>query len=174
MKKIIISIITVFIVFLFQTNLFHHLAFNGIVPDLLLIVVCCYGYMRGETSGIISGFFCGLMLDVLYSNNLGFHSIVYLYLGFFNGLLNQLYIEEDIKVPISCVCVSDLISCLMTYCLKFLLNGNFNFQFYFLHIILPEVIYTTALTVAIYPLLKLIENKLIPFTFKKEEDNNAV
>ncbi len=174
MKKVIISIISVIILFLLQTNTFHHISFNGIVPDLLLILVCYYGYYRGANSGIITGFFCGLILDVFYSDTLGMHSLIYLYLGFFCGILNFLYIEEDIKVPLFCVTIADLLSSIFTYFFRFALNGYFNFSYYFLHIILPELFYTVVVALAFYPLFKFVENKVIPYTFVRKEKENAV
>lgn len=171
MKKVIISIITVLILFLFQTSIFHYFSIKGIVPNLMLIVVCAYGFFRGETDGIIAGFFCGLLIDVFYADYLGFHSLLYLYIGFFNGLLNHFYVEESVKFPIFCIGLSDLVVSFITYFLRFVLNGNFNLKFYSVNVILPEFIYTVAICFALYPLLMFIEYRVIPFTFRKEEED---
>ena len=139
MKKIFISIITFFILFILQTSVFHHLAFNDVVPNLILILVCSYGFLRGESSGIITGFLCGLAVDLMFSGFLGFNSLIYMYLGFFNGCLNRLYIDDKVKLPIICIGLSDIIFSIVTYGLKFLLKGHFNFLYYLTKIIMNIV-----------------------------------
>lgn len=172
MKKIFISIITFFILFILQTSVFHHLAFNDVVPNLILILVCSYGFLRGESSGIITGFLCGLAVDLMFSGFLGFNSLIYMYLGFFNGCLNRLYIDDKVKLPIICIGLSDIIFSIVTYGLKFLLKGHFNFLYYLTKIIIPEFIYTVFICIIVYPLIMIIEDKLInePIITQKEED----
>lgn len=174
MKKVLFSVLTIFILFLLQTSVFHYFSINGIVPNFILIAICFYGYMRGENSGIIAGFFCGILLDVFYANNLGFHSIIFMYIGYFNGMLNHFVIEDDHKMPIFCVAVSDIVYSFITYCLQFLLVGKFDLGFYFLNVILPEFVYTIILALALYPCFMFIENTVIPFTFKRGEEEDVI
>lgn len=171
MKKFFVTIFLIIIFYVTQTSIFHHLALNGIIPDLMLILVCAYGFLRGETEGVVVGFFCGLLIDAFNANYLGFHSLIYMYIGFFNGMLNRLYIDDRIKLPIICIGLSDLLSSLTTYCLQFLLNKNFHFAQYFLNIILPEFLYTVLVSVLLYPLVLTIEDKIVLSSFAKEEDN---
>lgn len=171
MKKIIISILTVLILFLLQTSIFHFISIKGVVPNLLLIVVCAYGFLRGETNGIIAGFFCGLLMDVFYAEIIGLHSLEYMYIGFFNGMLNRIYVEDTVKLPIFCIGLSDIALSFVTYFLRFALQGKFNFAYYSLNIILPEFFYTMVICIILYPALLFIENKVIPFTFRKEEQD---
>ena len=175
MKQVLISIATVLILFILQTGLFHYLSFDGIVPNLLLIVVCSYGFLRGETEGVIAGFFCGLLIDIFYSRMYGFNSLIFLYLGYFNGMLNRFYMENEIKLPIAFIGISDLIYSVVTYCLRFLLNGKFDFGFYFIKIILPEFLYTLGVSLLLYPFLRFLELRVIPVSLvKKEEDEDVI
>ncbi len=86
-------------------------------------------------------------------------------------MLNHFVIEDDHKIPIFCVAISDIVYSLITYCLQFLFHGHFDFGYYFLNIILPEFIYTVILSIVLYPCFIFIENKVIPFTFKKEDED---
>ncbi|MCQ2540781.1 MAG: rod shape-determining protein MreD [Lachnospiraceae bacterium] len=173
MKKTFISILTVLVLFLLQTSIFHHLSIKGVVPNLLLIVVCAYGFLRGETDGIIAGFFCGLLMDVFYADIIGLHSLEYMYIGFFNGMLNRFYVEDTVKLPVFCIGLSDVVLSFLTYFLRFVLQGKFNFAYYSLNIILPEFIYTMVVCIVLYPALLFIEHKVIPFTFRKEEQQDV-
>lgn len=42
----------------------------------------------------------------------------------------------------------------------FLLRGRFEFTYYLLHIILPEIVYTIAVTLLLYPLILWINTGL--------------
>lgn len=171
MKKIICSVITVLILFLLQTSVFNYISLGGIVPNLLLLLVCIYGFMRGETSGLIAGFFCGLLNDIFFMDNIGFFTLVYMYLGYFNGKLNEFYYPDDYIIPISSFIITDLISSILNYVFLFLLNGKFNFSYYFIHVILAEVIYTVGIGIILYPLIRIIEIKIINKVIIKEAED---
>ena len=53
------------------------------------------------------------------------------------------------------------------YVTEFLMRGKLQFGFYFLHVILPEVIYTGVVGILIYRLIVVFENLL---SFKRKEE----
>ena len=59
----------------------------------------------------------------------------------------------------------------MTYGLKFLLNGHFNFLFYLRKIILPEFIYTLGICILVYPLIMVIEKRIVEEPLIKEKED---
>ena len=71
--------------FLLQSTVFQGIAFNGIVPNLLIVLTASFGFMRGEKEGLIIGFFCGLLCDIYFGDVIGFYSLVMMYIGFLNG-----------------------------------------------------------------------------------------
>lgn len=174
MKRIIISCLTVFLLFLLQSSIFHYFSFGNTVPNLLLIAVVSYGLMRGEYSGIIAGFFCGLLMDIFFMNYLGFHSFIYMYIGYFNGKINKYYIKEDFKIPVISMLVSDILVNLSVYIFRFVFRGKFSFANYFTNVFIGDLVYTLLISIVIYPLLLLLENKIINVSFKKEEKNSDV
>lgn len=171
MKKLICSIITVLILFLLQTSIFKYISLGGIVPNLLLILICTYGFTRGETDGLIAGFFCGLLNDIFFMNFIGFYTILYMYLGYVNGKFHEYYYSEDVIIPISSFAVTDLLASFATYIFLFLLNGKFNFSYYFVHVILAEVIYTIGVAIILFPLLRVLEIKFINREIIKEPED---
>ena len=46
-KRKVVSIFIIFIAFLLQTTLCQSMALANVVPNLLLVVTICYGYLRG-------------------------------------------------------------------------------------------------------------------------------
>ena len=64
MLKIIFPSIFIIVSFLLQGTVFQAFSFSGIVPNLMIIVTSSYGFMRGKRSGMIVGFFSGLLIDL--------------------------------------------------------------------------------------------------------------
>ena len=71
-----------------------------------------------------------------------------------------MFFDEDIKLPIALIAVSDLVYGIVIYFFKFLLRSDFDFLYYLNQIIIPEAIYTVAVTLVVYPLLLFINHKL--------------
>lgn len=171
MKKTIFSIITVLILFLLQTSVFNHISLGGVVPNLMLLVICIYGFMRGETAGLITGFFCGLINDVFFMSNIGYFTFLYMYLGYFNGKLHEYYYSDDYVIPVTSFVFTDFVASLANYVFLFLLRGRFNFTYYLLNIILAELVYTLGTGILLYPLLRIIETKIINKKIIKEPED---
>lgn len=159
MRRTITVGILIFACFLLQSSVFTTLDLGGITPNLLIVLTASFGFMRGEKEGMFIGFTCGLLMDIFFAEYMGLYSLVYLYIGFFNGKFKKIFYPDDIKLPISLIIFSDLIYGLVCY-VSFLLRGKFHFGYYFLHIVLPEIVYTIIITIALYPLILIINKKL--------------
>lgn len=149
MRKLVTAL-EIFLTFLLQTTLFPAIPFTSIIPNLLLILTVSIGFMRGKKSGLFTGFFAGLMIDIFYGNLFGFYAFVYMYIGYFNGMLYNIYYDDDVKVPMVLVAVSDFVYGLLIYGTQFLLRGRTDLWYYIWHIIIPEVVYTTLMTLILY------------------------
>ena len=160
MKRFIITTLLIFICFLLQCTLFHTLAFGGIVPNLLIVLTASFGFMRGEKTGLLIGFFCGLLIDIFFGNSIGFYSLLYMYIGYMNGKFSTIFYPQDIKLPILLILGSDCVYGLTCYLILFLLRSRFDFGYYFMHIILPEIVYTIVVTIFLYPLILWINTRL--------------
>ena len=143
-----------------QSTVFQWIAFNDIVPNLLIVLTAAFGFMRGEKEGLIIGFFCGLICDIFFGDIIGFYALVMMYIGYLNGKFSGGFYPEDIKLPLALIVVSDLTYCIICYICLFLLRGRLDFPYYFLNVILPEAIYTTIVTLLLYPLILFINVRL--------------
>ena len=156
--------ITVFVFiimcFILQCSVFNGLALACIVPNLMLILTSSFGFMRGEREGLIIGFFCGLLVDIFFGSFLGFYALILMYIGYLNGKFSGIFYPEDIKLPIALIIISDLSYGIVCYLLMFMLRGRFQFLYYLVHIILPEVLYTILATMFLYPIILNVNTKL--------------
>ena len=160
MKRFIVSILLIVICFLLQTTVFKGLAFGGIVPNLLIVLTASFGFMRGESTGLLIGFFSGLLADIFFGNVLGLNAMIYMYIGYTNGKFNRLFFPDDIKLPMLLISVSDIVYNVAVYVLKFMFRGQFHFGYYLLHVIIPELVYTVLIMIFLYPALLKINQKL--------------
>ena len=160
MKRFVVTTVLIVVCFLLQSTVFHALAFGGIVPNLLIVLTASFGFMRGEKTGLLIGFFCGLLVNVFFGDSIGFYSLLYMYIGYMNGKFSAVFYPEDIKLPIALILGSDCFYGLVCYVILFLLRSRFDFRYYFIHIILPEIVYTVVVTIFLYPLVLWINTML--------------
>ena len=162
MRRKITLAVLILAVFIMQGTIFQTLSIASISPNLLLILTVSFGFMRGKQEGLFVGFFCGLLIDIFYGyeNVVGFYALLYMYIGFFNGFLYKVFYDEDIKVPMLLVGVSDLAYGLVVYGIQFLLRGRLHVFVYLYRIIIPEMVYTVLITVIFYRILFWLNRKL--------------
>lgn len=160
MKRILLMTIIIIVSFLLQSTVFRVIALANVVPNLLLIITAIIGYMRGRKEGLIVGFVCGLLIDMFYGNLIGFYALIFMFIGYLNGICNKIYYRDDLTVSIVLVGISDFLYNFFIYVFQFLLRNKLNFFFYFRRIMLPEIVYTVLISVFFYKILHSINKKL--------------
>lgn len=160
MKRFIVTAFFIFICFLLQCTVFRALAFGGIVPNLLIVLTASFGFMCGEKNGLLIGFFSGLLVDIFFGSVIGFYALIYMYIGYANGKFSAIFYPEDIKLPITLILCSDFLYGLTCYVILFLLRAKFDFSYYLVHIILPEMVYTVVVTLFLYPVILRVNHSL--------------
>ena len=95
MKRILIYIGLILGAFLLQNNVFAVSSLISATPNLLLILTFSTGFVRGKKEGMLAGFFCGLLMDMAYSEMVGYYALIYLCIGYVNGSISQLSIRNS-------------------------------------------------------------------------------
>ena len=98
--------------------------------------------------------------DVFWGNTLGFYTLLFSVIGYMNGSFRRLFYDDDIKLPIALIAISELIYGLVTYFCMYLLQGDFAFEAYLRQIIMPELVYTILVTLILYQIILHINKKL--------------
>lgn len=160
LKRFVITVVIMLACYLLQCTLFPSLELASVKPNLLLIVTAAYGFMRGPKTGMWIGFFSGLLIDIQFGTVLGLYALIYLMIGYVNGLFSETYFDEDIKLPLLLIAGSEFVYGLLIYFLMFMLRGEFDFVYYLMHVIIPELIYTVGVTLILYQLILWINQKL--------------
>ncbi|MBQ1688904.1 MAG: rod shape-determining protein MreD [Lachnospiraceae bacterium] len=160
MKRILMTAITILLCLLLQTTIFQKIAFAGEVPNLILIVVVAFAYMRGCREGMYIGFASGLLIDLMYGDLVGMNACFYLLVGYFVGVANEIYYSDELSVPIILVGISDFLFNFVFYIINFMLRGRIAVATYVLDTILPETVYTVLLACIIYKPLHSLNYRL--------------
>ena len=160
MKKNLIMALLIVGTFLIQSTLRAVIPAQYTIPDLLLILTCSMGLMRGKKSGMLTGFFSGLLYDLFYGSVFGFTALCFLYIGYANGLLYKVFFDEDIRVPMATVALSELVYKLALFFVEYIIFRRYRFGPYLSGMILPAVIASVVVTIFMYMLYRIINKRL--------------
>lgn len=168
MKRFLITAFLILTLFVLQGSIFSLYSTGDTVPNLLLILTVSLGLMRGKKTGLLVGFFSGLLTDIFCCPVIGFFAILYMTSGYMSGFFNRMFYPEDIKMPMGIIAISDLTYSFLCYIFIALLNGKLDIVYYFTKKCLPECVYTTVVSIVLYPLLMYINRALERSERKKE------
>ncbi len=171
MKRVIGQSIFVMLIFILQNTVFDALSFNGVKPNLLLIVTVFFGFAVSINNGMLTGFFSGLLCDIFFGSYLGVYSLLFLLFGGFGGVMARFFYQDDIVFPYLTVALSDGLFGVICYIFMFLLRGRFSFGVYVSQVILPELLYTFILSLLMIPLLHKFNSFLVKLEVKEKESD---
>ena len=133
-----------------QTAIFSKIPLAGVTPNLMIMITSFYGFMIGRRSGAIVGFFCGFIMDLFSGSYFGAFALILMFLGYANGLFRRLFFGDDLKLPILFVGITDLLYCGMIYLVRFVPRGKNDVTWYFMNLMMPEMLYTLLVSVCVY------------------------
>lgn len=173
MLRIISVALIIILNIVLQSTFIQEIAIGGITMNLLMITVVSFALIRGKIEGAIIGFLIGLMHDIFFGNVIGFYALLYMYIGFFSGSINRTLYKDNIMIPLLVISSADLLFNLVIYIITYLFRGRTDFLFYFGNIILPELVYTTFVSIFVYKFYLFINDKLNTVE-KNKEDKDKV
>lgn len=160
MKRIIFNVLLIILAFTIQNCIFPMLPFLSAAPNLLLILTFSFGFIRGKQAGMFYGLFAGLLLDLFYSGPFGFYALLYIYIGYVNGICTKYYYEDYITLPLILSVINELVYNLYIYVFRFLIRGRLDLAYYFREIMVPEIIFTVVTTLLVYRLFLYVTRKI--------------
>ena len=160
MRRKIVLVVTIIVCFLLQCTIFKKFAIASISPNLLIVVTASFGFMRGKKEGLFIGFFSGLLMDIMFGSVFGFYALIYMLIGYVNGFFKRIFFPDEVKLPIALIAVSDFFCNLIIYFVLFWFRGRFQFGYYLMHTILPELVYTMIVAIVLYFILLKINQKM--------------
>ena len=161
MKRKLIIVLMLWACFILQTTVFSMIDYLAAGPNLMLILTVSIGFMQGRTEGMLTGFLCGLLIDLFYGDVFGFYALLYMLMGYFCGRYSHIYFDDDVKIPLILVTVCDLAFNVVIYITRFLLRGRLDIMGYLRNVILPDLVCTLLFTLLLYRLFYRINHSLV-------------
>lgn len=172
MKRIVGQCLLILAAFILQNTVFHMWSFNGVKPNILLIISVFFGFTEGSNNGMLTGFFCGLLCDIFFGAYIGVYSFLFMLTGAAGGGLAKVFYPDDLIFPYVTIAGTDLAMGLIMYIGMFLIRGRYNVDFYLTSVILPEMIYTVIIGFIMMPVLRKY-NAFLKKAAKKEKESDV-
>jgi rod shape-determining protein MreD len=136
-----------------QVSLFSHVAVQGVVPDLVLLVVVAVGLAHGSEQGLVLGFGAGLLLDLAppADHYAGRWALALMVVGYVAGRLSPTgrpHLSQWLPVAVACAFVGTSVFALTGLVLSDPAVGVGEL----LRVELVAVCWDAALAVAVVPL----------------------
>ncbi len=159
MKKFSIFIgliLTFFVIYFLQVNIFNNFTIAGIKPNLFIIYILFIGLFANQILGISFGVVTGLILDLLYGKTIGVTAIMLCAVGYLGSYFDRNFSKENKLTIIFMVIGTTIVFELGTYFLNSIILDYEREYLYFLKIILIETLYNVLLVIILYPLIQKI------------------
>ncbi|MCR5007348.1 MAG: rod shape-determining protein MreD [Oribacterium sp.] len=148
--RILSYVLSLVLAFLIQTSVMPLIPFFSASPNLLLILTFSIGFIHGSLPGMIYGLGAGLLMDMFYSGAFGFYSLIFIFIGYLNGLFSNVYYEEYITLPMIMCVINEFIYHVYIYVFRFLIRLKLDLPYYLIHVVLPAVVFSLLATLILY------------------------
>ena len=115
--------------FTIQSGIFPLLPFFAATPNLLLILTFSFGFIYGKKAGMWYGLLAGILLDLFYSGPFGFYTLLYINIGYINGICTKYYYEDYITLPLILSLINELAYNCYIYVFSFLIRNRWDFLY---------------------------------------------
>jgi rod shape-determining protein MreD len=122
-KNIIWTVVFGLAAAILQSTLLSRLALYRAVPDIALGIIVYSAYVNGTMTGQFSGFFYGIMLDLLSAAPIGLNAFVRTIIGALAGLMKGTFFLDVFLLPMFLCACATLIKALILFLLSLLMTG---------------------------------------------------
>ena len=99
-RNIVFTVLLAIIAGILQSTLIGRIALFNVVPDLALCILVYSAYVNGTMTGQISGFFSGLLRDLISSPPLGLNSLIRTLIGAITGIFKGALFLDYFFMPV--------------------------------------------------------------------------
>ncbi len=149
-KDIIFYFILVVITYVLQTTFFKWFAFNGVSPNLFIVIIVTISLLRGRVHGAIIGLMIGCVCDIFAYGPFGFHTIIYMNVGFFSGYLYNYFYNDSVLIPVILMGFMSFLVNYFEYFFGYVFRGKIDITRYINIIFLPDLLYTVFVGFIVY------------------------
>jgi len=155
MRRVGIFVLAIVSAVLLQTTVFAKTLF-GVAPDLVLVVVISFALLEGPMAGATSGFFGGLLRDLLLNAPKGLTGLSYLLVGYAVGRIRPYVQSMSVFVPIAAIFLGSVAGTGLYEILQGLLGQQTVSWAMGARVVVLTAVYNTLLAPLVYPVIRRI------------------
>jgi rod shape-determining protein MreD len=122
-KKIVWTLVFGIVAAILQSTLLSRLALYRAVPDIALCIIVYSAYVNGVMTGQLSGFFCGIALDLMSAAPLGLNAFVRTIIGALAGLMKGKFFLDIFVLPMILCASATFVKALFLFLLNLLISS---------------------------------------------------
>jgi len=146
---LVLGLLPLIAIFL-ESTFFQALAFNGVIPDLLLIFVIDYALLHGCKKGSIYGCICGLLEDLYLGRVIGINFLSKGLTAFVVGRFTTSVFKENTLVGVTGTFVGTVLNLLVMTFLAAINFQNFALDWALVKNVFWHIGYNTLLAAPVY------------------------
>ena len=170
MINAVVTAVVLIVNFILQSTVLHLIEIRGVIPDTMIIIIVSYALLRGRNAGAVTGFFAGLIYDIMFGNSLGFYALMGMLVGWFCGMCHRNFYRDNFILPVSLSVLSNFIVGIIIYITGFLFKNNYNVLYFMFSVIIPQSVYTGIAAIVVYRILYSINHAVE----KKEKEKRRL
>ncbi len=160
MRRIIITGLLLIINIVLQSTVLQHIQIRGVIPNTAIIIIVSFALLRGSICGAATGFFSGLLYDVLFGQSVGFYALLGMVSGWVCGKFNENFYRENYFLPATLSAGTVIIYNSIIYFYGMLMSVNSSYLTNLFNIALPEAVYTAVLVIPVYRIVFAVNEQL--------------
>lgn len=158
MKKLTINIVlilTFFIIYFLQVDLFSWFKIAGVMPNIFIILVLFIGLFGGTILGTTYGVVFGILIDLFIGKKVGITAIMLGSIGILGGIFDKNFSKDSRITTMVMIVVATIVYEVGIYIINNLMFGSNIEPLYFGKILFFEIIYNTLITIILYPIMQI-------------------
>jgi rod shape-determining protein MreD len=148
-----------------QTTILTRATLLGVIPQLLFVVVVSLAYTDGERVGLVTGFFAGLLVDLLLDDPtaiMGLTALVYTMVAYGVGTFARYATSESAWTPVLVVAGASAIAEVSYAGLSIIMGAQWVSLTYTGQLAGLVVLYNTLLTPFVFPVVRRVADRFRP------------
>ena len=131
------------------------ISYNGVAPDLIMILVVVAGIRESEKFAAVLGLIAGLLCDYTAGAAFGLRGIIFMLMGYFLSVLASEALSPNILAGTASGIVAYILTRLIYWGEYLVVIGKFSVKEMFLSVTLPEMIMTLPFIPLVYAVVAL-------------------
>jgi rod shape-determining protein MreD len=161
----ILWLILVLAAALFQATWPDSLKVQGVVPDLVLLLVVFFALTDGEERAMLTGALGGIYQDAVTNSVLGHHVLCLVLVGYFVGRISNRLVTEHPAIKGGLVFISGVAEGILYVMVMYLQNPSVRATTMIVASVVPAAFYTALITPLVFPLLTRVFQRPEPSLF---------